>query len=979
MIIEQNFFKNIPLGYDIIVKLLNFEKQLLEAQNQIRELPLGYRIRKVNNTNIFKFRLNNSDRILFTFIKSRQNVGNDIVFLSYVNHDAQIRKAHNYNVHKIKLLDISVSLSEQEYQEDATDKYIEKIYHKSFDLSSFKGFVINEKDLEKIIVNEQTNFAQYLSHEQFDVLKSMENQILLTGAGGTGKTIVLLHILSLVNVHSSSLYLTYTDLLLEKAQQDYQIFKENNNLEFITVRKLLSKLSNIDIKEILTTNQIRSWLKAEKYKYRIIQIKEIHEIVAEIRGVLTGYLGLEYIGAQNKIKNNQKLLSLDSYLNIPKQYSIFNKEEKEEIYKVALAYQKWIKDYNQYDENDIAGKILKSNNLPMYDYIVVDEIQDLSELQIYLISKLIKPNGKIVWAGDTNQTIYPTFFNFGRLKNLYFTYEQKLICKVLTKNYRGTRQITNLINEIVKCRQLYIGKSTDDCTEVALKDGSIPKILDFKENEFTFLFNELLDKHYCVVVVGSENTRKNLIQKYKGLKRRIFLIHEIKGLEYDNVYCYDLMSEYSEHWNEILNYKHKKNNHMKYYFNLLYVGISRAKSNLFIYESKYKELNFKPFEICEIVKEYNLEIVALTQKSTAKDWENEAKRLEQVGQTEQSQLAREYAQEAEINEKNEVYFNDTLELEDLIYKANNGDIDAQFNLGMCYKKGIKIKIDAQKAVEWYTKAALQGHAQAQYNLGICYTNSDGIVKDLKWHYGNGAQQSLKIAVEWYTKSAMQGYAPAQYSLGSCYDEGIGVNKNLAKAMEWYQKAAVQRYAPAQYSLGLCYELEKDLKKAIELWQEAANQEHALAQFKLAECYDNGYDIERDFHKAAQLWEKAAIQEQIEAQFKIGLCYKKGDGVEKDLTKAIEWFQKSAMHGYAPAQYSLGLEYTAIKDFHKAVEMYKKAAIQGHIDAQFRLGICLEEGKGTRKDIKQAIKWYRKASAKGHRAAQFYLDMLKNIK
>lgn len=48
---------------------------------------------------------------------------------------------------------------------------------------------------------------------------------------------------------------------------------------------------------------------------------------------------------------------------------------------------------------------------------------------------------------------------------------------------------------------------------------------------------------------------------------------------------------------------------------------------------------------------------------------------------------------------------------------------------------------------------------------------------------------MQKAVEWYTKAAEQGHAAAQYNLGNCYYDGEGVEKDLQKAIEWYTKAA----------------------------------------------------------------------------------------------------------------------------------------------------------------------------------------------
>src|SRR3546814_12866286 len=49
--------------------------------------------------------------------------------------------------------------------------------------------------------------------------------------------------------------------------------------------------------------------------------------------------------------------------------------------------------------------------------------------------------------------------------------------------------------------------------------------------------------------------------------------------------------------------------------------------------------------------------------------------------------------------------------------AAKGNRDAQFNLGQAYKLGRGIAADPQKAIEFYRKAADQGHEPAEANLG----------------------------------------------------------------------------------------------------------------------------------------------------------------------------------------------------------------------------------------------------------------------
>ena len=55
---------------------------------------------------------------------------------------------------------------------------------------------------------------------------------------------------------------------------------------------------------------------------------------------------------------------------------------------------------------------------------------------------------------------------------------------------------------------------------------------------------------------------------------------------------------------------------------------------------------------------------------------------------------------------------------------------AQNNLGWMYYKGNGIKQDYQKAFEWFTKSAEQGCIEAMYNIAEMYENGYGVEKDL---------------------------------------------------------------------------------------------------------------------------------------------------------------------------------------------------------------------------------------------------------
>ena len=117
--------------------------------------------------------------------------------------------------------------------------------------------------------------------------------------------------------------------------------------------------------------------------------------------------------------------------------------------------------------------------------------------------------------------------------------------------------------------------------------------------------------------------------------------------------------------------------------------------------------------------------------------------------------------------------------------ADQGDANAQFNLGVRYDNGEGVPQNNVEALKWYWLAANQGLANAQYNLGVRYGE------------GRGVPQNEAEAVKWYRLAANQGLADAQYNLGGRYDNGEGVPRNYVNAYMWFNLAAAQGYQDAE--------------------------------------------------------------------------------------------------------------------------------------------------------------------------------------
>lgn len=75
-----------------------------------------------------------------------------------------------------------------------------------------------------------------------------------------------------------------------------------------------------------------------------------------------------------------------------------------------------------------------------------------------------------------------------------------------------------------------------------------------------------------------------------------------------------------------------------------------------------------------------------------------------------------------------------MSLPELRKLADQGDADAQYQLGMRYHNGEEVPHDDVQAVQWYLRAADQGHVSAQSSLGAYYWAGRGVPEDLTKAY-----------------------------------------------------------------------------------------------------------------------------------------------------------------------------------------------------------------------------------------------------
>ena len=126
----------------------------------------------------------------------------------------------------------------------------------------------------------------------------------------------------------------------------------------------------------------------------------------------------------------------------------------------------------------------------------------------------------------------------------------------------------------------------------------------------------------------------------------------------------------------------------------------------------------------------------------------------------------------------------------------------------------------EEAVKWLQKSAEQGQVDAQFQLSRCY------------EMGRGVGKNLALSVKWLRMAAEQGHEHAQCNLGNAYFNAIGVQKNDGEALLWYSKAAEQGNVDAICGLGIVYCYGQGVQnpmEAVRYFQKAARLGSSYAQ------------------------------------------------------------------------------------------------------------------------------------------------------
>jgi AAA domain/Ankyrin repeats (many copies) len=474
--------------------------------------------------------------------------------------------------------------------------------------------------------------------------------LVVIGSAGSGKTAVTLA--RLREAEGRVLYVTLSAYLAQSARALHAALGFENpkqEVDFLSYRELLETLRVPPGREV-TLPMFAAWCERHRQTLRLLGDLDAQALFEEFRGV---------IGAQASGP-----LSLADYLGLGTRQSLLNPAQRELAHGLFQRYRAWLAEAGLHDSNLVAHEWrlqIAEKQPPVYDFVVIDEVQDLTPVQLALVLALLKAPGQFILCGDSHQIVHPNFFSWAALKSLFWQglagdAAQRQPLKLLQANFRNTRAVTELSNRLLKVKQARFGSVDRESNFLVRSTTAVAgdvRLLDAKDKTLAQLDTATRQSaRHAVIVLRDEDKPAARLAFHTPL---VFSVHEAKGLEYPHVLLFRLVSGQRQAYAEVcdgvseadlqgdtLEYRRARDKAdkslelYKFQVNALYVAMTRAVETLTLVEQDtgHPLLALLGLQLAEA----QAQPVA---KSSQDEWAQEARRLELQGKAEQAQAIRE--------------------------------------------------------------------------------------------------------------------------------------------------------------------------------------------------------------------------------------------------------------------------------------------------------------------------------------------------
>jgi superfamily I DNA/RNA helicase len=791
-------------------------------------------------------------------------------------------------------------------------------------------YLLSPYRIDDLLKGEQMGLPLHLSEEQISVL-GVPGPALLSGEAGSGKTSVITQWLVINHLQSqemnptepiSQLFVTFSPRLRDHTRFEFETMlpktARNHRTQFMTYRELLEEILRLAGKGNDYPSSTEMDFEKFMHKYAPKQ-PEIDPVLLwdEIRSVIKG-------GATSEsdvfidFARYEKLSEARGQCKTP--HHLRNK-----YYAAAESYQSYLFRNGLWDGIDLVRACFRESEVaPKYEKIACDEVQDLAAIEIVHLFKLLKRKdiADLFFTGDVAQVINPSGFQWSSLKReLGKVASGKIVPDVnyLRRNYRSCFEIVNLVNKVLAIRRELLDDEVSKVEQIPLLPTRIrPMVL--KSSPVDLLKSLESNPNLRLILTKTANEKANLEKLLGTAKNRVTIltVEEAKGLEYDGVLLWKFflprhetitksdwelifIPERRQHLEESV-LKGDNPYELAYEFNLLHVGLTRARRVLFFFDENPK------MRIANLGEEVAHALAAADSEAFQMHWKTEPSSPE--------------------------------DLREAGSRLLNRDTDQAYRL-------FRLGAEAFEKQGYFERAAECYDAATEYERAAkCYMAVGNKPDELKMlgRYHESLSQWSNAAKRWSERGQLLSERGAHMAAVEAFEEA----RQLFKQAKDLKSAAKSALSAAE-SVPINQYIDRAIKFAeAAYWAgEAKNREQAIlalnnAIFEAERAKQDGRQIlpgEPIEDWIAQQYFSMAQHENVTQQFaEAALAARKAAGLFKTISGAADYIHKRA---YFESQYTKALA-LSVGSYVKAGETTQAANIQKELVNSFKGGI--EEAK-----------------------------------
>ncbi len=461
--------------------------------------------------------------------------------------------------------------------------------------------------------------------------------LIIVGSAGSGKTALTLE--KMKQVPGEVLYVTHSAYLAQSARELYyaQGFEQaDQEATFLSYREFLESIRVPPGREA-GWRDFAAWFARMRQQFKGI---DAHQAFEEIRGVL---------GA-----DDSAVLTREQYRALGTRQSIFAAGERDALYDLFERYRAWLHEAALFDLNLVAHA-WRAEVSARYDFVVVDEVQDLTVAQLSLVLRALKNPGQFLLCGDSNQIVHPNFFSWSKVKSLFWRdpdLAERQQLHVLRANFRNGAEVTRVANALLKIKHRRFGsidRESNFLVDAVNQDaGTVSLLADSDSARRELNAQTRRSTRFAVLVLRDDD--KEEARKHFDTPL-IFSVHEAKGLEYDSIVLFRFISGNRARFADIaegidaadiagaeLAYSRARDKSdksleiYKFYVNALYVALTRAIRHVYLVESDCAHPLLRLLDIAQA----GAPAKAAEAASSLEDWQKEARKLALQGKQEQA-------------------------------------------------------------------------------------------------------------------------------------------------------------------------------------------------------------------------------------------------------------------------------------------------------------------------------------------------------